>query len=280
MEFRNLENSSVEDVLKVFNRSFSDYMIPLQLTQEQLEAKLIADNTRMDLSVGVFDDDELVAFMLNGLDEMNGRLTVYNGGTGVIPEKRGNGLTKRMYDFLFPILKAHGVKDAVLEVISTNDPAIHTYEKVGYSIERNLICFSGTINDAEKPNVEIRKLQEYDWPLMTTFGEVEPTWQNSSNSLDRLKSKGMAYGAYVHDCLVGYIIFESNGVRIQQIAVDPKFRRQGIASQLMMTTSEKFGNERSMINVDDKAESLIQFFNQIGLKPIIGQLEMRMSLDH
>lgn len=280
MEFRNLENSSVEDVLKVFNRSFSDYMIPLQLTQEQLESKLIADNTRMDLSVGVFDDHELVAFMLNGLDEVNGRLTVYNGGTGVIPEKRGNGLTKRMYDFLFPILKTHGVKDAVLEVISTNDPAIHTYEKVGYSIERNLICFSGMVNDAKKSNIEIRELQAYDWSLMSTLGEVEPTWQNSINTVNRLKSKGMAYGAYSQSRLVGYIIFESNGMRVQQIAVDPEFRRQGIASQLMITTSEKFGNERSMINVDDKAESLIQFFGQIGLKPVIGQLEMRLLLDY
>ena len=36
---------------------------------------------------------------------IDGKLVVYNGGTGVIPENRKSGWVREMYDLILPVLK-------------------------------------------------------------------------------------------------------------------------------------------------------------------------------
>ena len=55
MNISTLENTSISDILACFNLSFSDYLIPLQLSEEQLKSKLIADNTNLSKSIGRLD---------------------------------------------------------------------------------------------------------------------------------------------------------------------------------------------------------------------------------
>jgi len=53
MEFRNLVELNVTDLLAVFNLSFSDYLVPFHLTLEQLKSKINNEKIDMFLSVGV-----------------------------------------------------------------------------------------------------------------------------------------------------------------------------------------------------------------------------------
>ena len=84
MEIRTLAGIDNIKILTVFNESFSDYFVPFKLTEEQLESKMIADKVDLELSVGVFENQKLIAFMLQGFDIINNQKVVYNGGTGVI----------------------------------------------------------------------------------------------------------------------------------------------------------------------------------------------------
>ncbi|MEJ2113072.1 MAG: GNAT family N-acetyltransferase, partial [Flavobacteriaceae bacterium] len=102
MEIRTLAGIDNIKILTVFNESFSDYFVPFRLTEDQLKSKIIADKIDLELSVGVFENGKLIGFILNGFDFINNQNVVYNGGTGVIPEKRGLGLTKQMYIFNLP----------------------------------------------------------------------------------------------------------------------------------------------------------------------------------
>ena len=73
MNISTLENTSISDILACFNLSFSDYLIPLQLSEEQLKSKLIADNTNLSKSIGVFKDKELIGLVLHGVKEKNNK---------------------------------------------------------------------------------------------------------------------------------------------------------------------------------------------------------------
>ena len=44
MQFKSLENTSIADLVHVFNEAFSDYIIPMHLTKEQLLNKIIAES--------------------------------------------------------------------------------------------------------------------------------------------------------------------------------------------------------------------------------------------
>lgn len=279
MIINTLKGIETKEILDTFNESFSDYFIPFKLTEEQLDSKMLADKIHLNLSVGVFENGNLIAFILHGFDKINGEKILYNGGTGVIPKKRGLGLTKKMYHFILPILKEKGIDTLFLEVISENIQAIKSYKSAGYKIERTLLCYKGEISTLQtNSSAEIKQLKKYNWGLMESFWDISPTWQNSNNVINGLKDTSISFGAYIQNTLVGYIIYNPNTKRILQIAVDKKYRKNKIASTLISKLLKEYGNTLSIINVDKDSESIHRFLKQIGLKKNLEQLEMKLQL--
>ena len=279
MEIKTLQGTDLSEILSAFNEAFFDYFVPLQLTKEQLLAKMKTDKTDLSLSVGAFDEHKLVGFILHGYDTINNRRLIYNGGTGVIPNKRGSGLTKRMYQFILPILKEKSIDSIVLEVISKNIQAIKSYEKSGFKAVRTLACFKGkaTISKTNTA-IQIKPLEHYDWQELTSFWDIEPTWQNSKNVADELIAINVSLAAYLKDRLVGYVIFNPQSKRIQQIAIHQDFRQQGIGSALVNNLAEKFSEDISVINIDKSAVYVLDFFRSIGLENYLDQMEMKLEL--
>lgn len=280
MEIRTLAGIDNIKILTVFNESFSDYFVPFRLTEDQLKFKIIADKIDLELSVGVFENGKLIGFILNGFDIINNQKVVYNGGTGVIPAKRGFGLTKQMYIFNLPILEKKGIDKVILEVISNNIQAVKSYKKSGFLTTRELACFKG-IFESTKSNMEaeIKGLTNYQWNLMESFWDITPTWQNSKNVLSKLKNKNDSLGAYIKNQLVGYIIYTPNSMQIRQIAVHKDFRKIGIASKLIAELTKKHGTIFSIINVDKKGQNVTSFFSSVGFENYIQQLEMELILN-
>ncbi|SMG28922.1 Ribosomal protein S18 acetylase RimI [Marivirga sericea] len=279
MEIKTLEDVDRKEILKVFNESFSDYLIPFQLSQEQLALKMLADKTDLMLSVGVFENSHLIGFILHGFDEINNEKVIYNGGTGVIPKKRGSELTKQMYRFILPILKENKIDKLQLEVISENIPAIHSYKKCGYETKRELVCYKGEIMISQtNEKLSIEKLRYYDWDLMQSFWSTYPSWQSSKNVINDLNDSYISLGAYLENLLVGYVIYNSNNNRIQQIAISSDFRRKLVASTLIMEIIETYGNKLSFINVDKRFKPINTFLQKIGFRSYLEQIEMELHL--
>ncbi|MBQ4915476.1 GNAT family N-acetyltransferase [Maribacter sp. MMG018] len=279
MNFKSLESVNSKDILDVFNKSFADYFVPFKLTEDQLVSKMTSDKINFDLSVGVFENEKLIAFVLHGFDTINNQKVVYNGGTGVVSQNRGQGITKKMYDYVLPILKEKGIDKIVLEVISKNTPAIKSYEKVGFKITRELACFKGVFTSKSSNTiVETTELQNYDWDLMESFWDIHTTWQNSKNVLNDLKKDNDARAAYINGQLIGYAVYNPKSKKIQQIAIHKSFRKKGIATKLMSDLAEQYGSSFSVINVDKKSNHLTGFFKSLGFECYIEQLEMELDL--
>lgn len=279
MEIKTLEGTKDELILEAFNNAFSDYFIPFHLTLSQLKSKMKADHIQLDLSIGVFEEKQLIAFILHGIDTANGQKVLYNGGTGVIPSKRGQGLTKKMHDFILPKLKEQHVDLLTLEVITTNVPAIKSYKKAGYQLERELTCYKGTVRSSEATStIAIKEMPRYDWPLMESFWDFPPTWQNSKRTMNELKNHNKSIAAYHEDQLIGYAIYHEVSKKIQQIAVKHDFRRKKIATALITSLTSEFGNDLSIINVDKSSDPINAFLLAIGLENHLNQFEMKMQL--
>jgi len=54
------------------------------------------DAVQLEISAGAFAENMPVAFYMNGLGLWQGKQTVYDAGTGVIPEYRGRGIAKEL----------------------------------------------------------------------------------------------------------------------------------------------------------------------------------------
>ncbi|MDQ0783255.1 GNAT family N-acetyltransferase [Chryseobacterium sp. W4I1] len=281
MEIRNLKNINVEELLTVFNKSFSDYVVPFHLSLEQLQLKIETEKIDMNLSVGVFESDKLEGFILQAWKEENGQHIIYNAGTGITREYRGKGLVRKMYDFIMPVLKERKADVLVLEVIDRNTPAIRAYENQGFKIVRRLLCFNGMIDLKEKnTEILIEEMENFQWEVFQSFWDIEPSWQNSAVILSGMEKKYRILGAYKKEQLVGYAVYNSESRKVCQIAVDKNVRRQGIGSELFRAIGSLCaGQAVSVNNVDDISENTSAFLERtVGLKNWISQFEMKKEI--
>lgn len=276
---KTLAHITPEKLLEVFNLSFSDYVVPFCLTKEQLEDKIKSDSIKLEFSVGAFEDNQLVAFILHGYDTIDNLKIAYNAGTGVVPTKRGNKLTAKLYEYILPILHENDIDKLLLEVITTNAPAIKTYKNIGFKIIRELNCYKGSLNILNTNNdFEIRELEAYDWQQLQSFWDLKPSWQNSITAVEKLKNTNISIGIYDGEKLLGYTIFNPKTKRIHQLSVDKNYRRKGVGRQLLAHIATNYGKDISAINIDNTSEETLKFFNAIGLDIYIKQYEMELKL--
>ncbi|KFF22849.1 GNAT family N-acetyltransferase [Chryseobacterium sp. JM1] len=281
MEIRSLENTTTEELLAVFNTSFSDYIVPFHLSLEQLELKITADKIDVKLSVGAFESEKLAGFILFAEKEEDGKRIVYNAGTGVIQEFRGQGLVRKMYDYRLPLFKERKTDVLILEVIEGNDPAIRAYQNLGFKIVRRLLCFNGIIDIKEKKSeIVIKEIETFQWEVVRSFWDIEPSWQSSIPVLDRILQDCRILGAYKDEQLVGYAIYNPAVRKVYQIAVDKNKRNQGIGTQLFSAIGEMTdGQAISVNNIDDSSVNTAAFLeNTVGLKNWGSQFEMKKEL--
>lgn len=281
MEFNTLANTSIDELLSVFNHSFSDYIVPFHLTKEVLISKIAAEKLDMNISVGAFEEGRLVSFILQSEKVENGEKTIYNGGTGVVPECRGKGLVRKMYDFIIPVLKERNANTLLLEVIEGNQPAIRAYENLGFNIVRRLLCFNGNIKPGkENDGISVQELKDFEWEKLCSFWDIEPSWQGSVFVLEPMPENYVTLGAYLEEKLVGYIVYGPTSKKIYQFAVDKSFRNLGIGTMLFNAISGKNGGQAiALNNVDDSSESTSKFLSErAGLNNWLSQFEMKRPI--
>ncbi|AZA52197.1 GNAT family N-acetyltransferase [Chryseobacterium sp. G0201] len=280
MELENLENIDKQELLSVFNASFSDYLVPFHLTLDQLKSKIFTEKVDMSLSVGGFDSGKLVSFILNAEKIEAGQRIVYNAGTGIISEYRGKGLVRQMYDYILPILQDKKTDILTLEVLEKNEAAIRAYTNLGFRITRKLLCFKGNIELKEKDsNVLIQEMSSFQWEKFRSFWDIEPSWQNSVTVIEQMDKDCKILGAYKVDKLVGYAIYNPVARKVHQIAVDKNFRKVGIGNKLFSKIKQMSEWQAiSINNVDDSSESTCRFLNAIGLENWVSQFEMSYKI--
>lgn len=279
MEIKTLTGIDIQDILEAFNSSFTTYFVPLQFTEEQLLAKLKNNNVNLDISIGIFKEGKLIAFILNAEDILRGEKVVYNAATGVISEERSKGLTKKMYDFIKPVLVEKQYSYSVLEVISENHAALKSYESSGFYPYRELLCYHGK-PDVLRSNsdIEIQEIKNCNWELMESFWDVSPSWQNLENSINREIDKLIILGGFLEGQQIAYLVFSPEKNRIIQIAVHKEHRKKGVAGRLVKEVLVNHGPSLSLINLDENGDSIKEFLKDIGMEYQLKQIEMKMDI--
>ena len=100
---------------RCFMEAFADYAMDASGTKEDaMLLRMFKNSVDFDASPGAYDGDRLIGFTLIGLDELDGDLTAFDAGTGIIPDFRRQGLARRMFDHALTELEARGVKRFLL----------------------------------------------------------------------------------------------------------------------------------------------------------------------
>lgn len=276
--FNTLEDQNLAELTTVFNLAFSDYMIKFQLSEQAMTLKLKSENISLAYSAGAFENGKLVGFILNGLDTIGGKQLVYNGGTGVVPDQRGQRLPQKMYEFISPLLKNAGYTHHLLEVIEGNEKAIRSYEKTGFQILRKCGCFKGIVTGEPAAGILVAPITDPDWTILESFRDIEPTWQNSTPTVCRAMEQYILAGAYIGSELTGYAVMDPVNGRIKQFAVQPEYRRKGVGTALFQYMNQKSQTGSiNFINYNETDTGAWIFFEKLGLERFISIFEMGMT---
>lgn len=281
---RSLSPKDLNQMYFTFLDAFSDYPMPFRLNKEQFVRKFVEKlKVNFSLSCGIYDYDAMAGFIFTTTSYYNGKLTAYNGGTGVRPPYRGNRLTCRMYEYLIEQLKKEEVKQCVLEVLVNNPVAINVYEAIGFQKHTLLSCFILKGNMRRKinmaNNIEIRKISQPDWSQFKDFQDYQATFLDSFEMINQNLINEDIIEARIEDKTVGYAIYQSAFGRISQLAVKSEMRRQGIGSALMeYVLSTSYNKELSVINVNESNKTMIRFLEALNFKNHLNQYEMLLQI--
>ena len=132
MEYRTLENTDSVCIYEAFTQAFSDYQVSVDMSFKSFEIMLKRNGFMPAVSVGAFADRTLVGFILNGVRDWDNEKTVYDLGTGVIPDFRRTGIMGELLNLvsticingqqskIFGLIHLHGKTQKTLFVQSLN----------------------------------------------------------------------------------------------------------------------------------------------------------------
>lgn len=181
--YKNLESISYKEITECFNLSFSDYHLPVQLTEEQLKTRLVMSGVDKNLSFGAFYNEQMIGFIFNSCNVYNGDRVVFDVGTGVVPQHRGNKVFTNLYKFAEQQLIANNIEKYFLEVLQQNDKAIHSYKKQGFSVVREFSVLKSSEHTKENINENIMKtdFSDFNFDKVDQCFFVNPSFEHCTN---------------------------------------------------------------------------------------------------
>lgn len=280
IDFSSLQRKDLGAIYQSFQKAFSDYLIKFEMTQVDFEKKFVEKlQMAFDDSGGAWHNGSLIGFIFTAIENYEGLKTAYNGGTGVVPEYRGQDISGRLYQHLLPRFQKSGIRKCLLEVITTNSRAIKAYQKLGFEKTRIFKCYKIVQRQpARSVDCSIKMAAKPDWVEYDRMKDFEPSFLDINNKVqNNLRNERIMESWHEGRC-AGYAIYQSTTGRISQLAVRPDLRGNGFGSELIRRIQSEATNRTvTIINVPE-GEATNQALSRIGFENQLDQYEMELGL--
>lgn len=265
---------SNQELYDVFVKAFSDYKAPLGLRPQDFNIRIYQKLQISDpLSVVALSDESPVGFIFHAQNIYEGIPTLYNGGTGVIPQLRKQGLATKMYEWIFPALAKSKSRRIVLEVIRQNKRAIKLYESLGFTFKRTFHCFK------LKENLEsdMKLMMKYEQSVPEINGSLinyQAGFIDSDAQLNRnLANEKIIVAVDDQQDKIGYVIFQPHIGRISRLAFSEAEIGRALVYQARLLSAKK---ELTILNIPEDAYPMLDALSDMGFKNEIDQYEMEL----
>ncbi len=267
MQIKNLSQTNITQIVACFSEAFSEYAIKMPTDPDFWAPRWEAARVDYSLSFGVFDEEELVAFIIIGIDQHEGKRTAFNTGTGVIKAYRNQQLVDKMYEAATAHFKGKGINKWMLEVLCTNERAIRVYERIGFKITRTLKCFKGTLT-ISNPAIITKEINFEDRPITKNPNHHFYSWDNRNEAISIAVDYKTFLVYHKEGNYIGYFtIHPENGYLVQYEA-----NEENLPSLLAGISS--VNSTIKVNNVDSKRVLIIEQLLNAGLENTVDQFEM------
>ena len=277
-----LRSVEMAQVHRAFLEAFADYAMDAGgTTEERLLLRMEKNSVDYSVSSGLYDKDRLVGFTLIGIDTWGDRLTAYDAGTGIVPDFRKQGWTRKMFEHALPALREKGVERFVLEVLQQNEPAIKAYRKSGFEVTRELKCYVGQTYDLESQHepstLKMRPITRLVLATLETSADWLPSFENRFSAVDAISDHVRLTGAFDDGVCVGAAAYAPPLDWLLTLLVDRGHRRRGVGTALirhLAATLPESVTRLTALNVDGSDAGTQAFFKSLGFTHLVDQYEM------
>jgi ribosomal protein S18 acetylase RimI-like enzyme len=272
LELKGVLEFKTSQIVDLLNSGFTDYFIPIQLSEEILLGMVRRDGLDMTSSRVVIRNGEPVGVALIARRGWSCRLAAM----AVVPEARGCGVGTWITGRLVDEARGRGERALGLEVIEQNEPAVHVYRKQGFVTQRRLVSFSRNGVDRET-ELDLHEVDIWEVARMvTTHGLPDLPWQISGETLAQAGPPSLGFqlgGAYV-------VISDPSQpqIALRSVIVEPNARRQGQAKRALRAVMTSYPDKIWLMPALCP-EELSPLFEGLGFEyGEISQLQMLMQL--
>lgn len=206
-------------VLEAWEKGFEGYAVNMSMPLQSFVTRMVNEDLHLDLSNIMLDGDKPIGINLNGIRMWEDRVISWNGGIGIAPEYRGQGLGKLLMEESLQAYREAGVQLATLEAFVQNEGAIRLYKKLGYVVKDDLLHMStkGRVYLETKAGVDSTYTTVTDLPIAVSrlpFYEGRRAWQTQWQSA----RGGQSLIVHLGGEPVGYAFYRDNYNAKDQLA--------------------------------------------------------------
>jgi len=259
---------SAAQLATILSDCFEGYHIPLHLSPALFAQRFIAEGLSLvDSRVWQGSDaPEAIALIARRGD--SARIAAF----AIRPAWRGQGLGKQLMLSLIADLKAEGVQQLSLEVISENLHGLALYRSLGFSSQR-LLCGYQCVDTSIAEHGVLSEIDPLE-VVRKAAGEcgIKLPWQIDPLSAVSLPAKAFEYRKHAYAIVATW----RDKPQLRFIYVEPEYRHKGFACELLRALSPHFPALCTPVCVP---EAFTPLFLRAGYDTLaIRQYEMRAEL--
>lgn len=274
-QYKNLEQTSLHEISQCLNCAFSDYPLPIHLSENELSALFSASSVDKNLSFGAFFNGTLIGFMFHSCGLYQGYRSAFNVATGVIPTHRGKQVFTKLFSLAQRTLRQQQIEQYYLEVLQENERAIALYKRQGFSITREFVVLSGSTPKGIRPSkpVQYSDLAAFDFQQAADFHRNKPSYEHSDHVLwlhpDRYEV------AFIKEqSLSAWCIFSKETGQIFQFGWNGiEDLREAVLALLL-----RYPHVTAK-NIESDQQQVLEMLGSLSFKVVAKQYEMIQALD-
>lgn len=301
MKIKRLRDCTLNEALEAWNTGFEGYFFDMTMDIDRFTSRFAHEGLSPDLSIVAFEGEQPVGIVVSGMRMIGGKMTAWNGGTGVAQSLRGQGIGKILIEESLEIYRKKGAERAVLEAVGENKPAIMLYQKYGYHIIDRLISLH--YPNAERQEQVPFSDRERDMEIYTYKNRVTGeagglpiysssySWQNQWQSLQNGGSLLTIHDEKAGHSAEGYFLYrttcDENGQTNAIVLYQGETRsdldeetKQRILNDGLHTIFSRGGSgvRRMAINIPESRKVLLQLLRNEGFVPFVEQVSMERDM--
>jgi len=262
---------SLADLTAAFNDGYEGYFVPIVLDEAAMHRHIVYNDIDLACSRVVVDGAPASLALMGRRGP-----EAWLGGMGTAAAARRRGLGERALAAALEAVAAAGVRTVWLEVLMPNTAAIALYQKLGFTIDRELLVWTAGPVDAPPPGATTLDLAAARAWLAAHRESREP-WQRSDATMRRMTEHGAILRAWAierdgHPVAVAIAVEDPATARVlQAAAVD------GDAATDVLRAVASAGRPVRVVNFT-VADSIAAGYDALPRLDETAQYEMRLSL--